>query len=65
MYICSKLAIGTLKKDAKYAKLTIKAPEQSQGGRSGVIIVNFKHILHFFLLFQLLNLNRQIFARFL
>ena len=36
------------------SKLTIKTPER----RSGVFIVNFEHILHIFLLFLLLTLNK-------
>ena len=30
----------------QYSKLTIKAPERRHCGCSGVIIVNFKHILY-------------------
>ena len=36
------------------SKLTIKTPER----RSGVFIVNFEHISHFFLLFLLLTLSK-------
>ena len=32
-----------------YSKLTLKTPEWSQSGRSGVFIVKFEHISHFFL----------------
>ena len=39
-------------------KLTIKTPKQRQQNRSGVFIVNFKHISHFFLVFLLLILNK-------
>ena len=42
-------------------KLTIKATEGRQPRhwrRFGVSTVNFKHILHFFLLLQLLSLNK-------
>ena len=39
-------------------KLTIKTPEQCHWRRSGVFIVNFKHISHFFLVFLLLTLNK-------
>ena len=38
-------------------KLTIKTPEQRQGLRSGVFVVNFDLILHLFLLFLLLTLG--------
>ena len=37
-------------------KVTIKTPERR---RSGVFIVNFKHISHLFLVFLLLNLNKS------
>ena len=43
-------------------KLTIKTPEQRQGLRSGVFVVNFDLILHLFLLFLLLTLDSSIFA---
>ena len=42
-------------------KLTITTPERRQR-RSGVIIVNFEHISHFFLVFLLLTLNKLILA---
>ena len=32
-------------------KLTLKTPKRCQQNRSGVFIVNFKHISHFFLIF--------------
>ena len=38
------------------SKLTVKTPERSRR-RSGVFIVNFEHISHFVLVFQLLTLN--------
>ena len=41
-------------------KLTIKTLEWSQWRRSGVFIVNFKHISHIILVFLLMNLNKQI-----
>ena len=47
------------------SKLTIKTTKQSQEGHSGVFIVNFKHILHFFSSVSIVDLNRQIFAGFL
>ena len=40
------------------SKLTIKTPERSQLRHSGVFIVNFKHILHLFLVFPLLTLKQ-------
>ena len=39
------------------SKLTIKTPERRHWRRSGVFIVNFEHILHFVLVFLLLNLS--------
>ena len=44
------------------AKLTVKTPELYQLRHSGFFIVNFEHILHFFLVFLLLTLKRQMFA---
>ena len=41
-------------------KLTIKTPERHQRRRSGVFIVNFENISHFFLVFLLLTLNKQM-----
>ena len=40
------------------SKLTIKIPEQRQWRRSGIFIVNFKHILNLVLVFLLLTLSR-------
>ena len=40
------------------SKLTIKTPKRRQWCRSGVSIVNFGHISHFFLVFLLLTLNK-------
>ena len=37
--------------------LTIKTPERHHGRRSGVFIVNFEHISHFFLVFLLFDLE--------
>ena len=42
--------------------LTIKTPERRYWRRSGVIIVNFEHISHLFLVFLLLTLNKQMLA---
>ena len=39
------------------SKLTIKTPERRQWRRSGVFIVNFKHVSHIVLVFLLLTLN--------
>ena len=39
------------------SKLTIKTPERRYWHCSGVLIVNFEHILHFVLIFLLLTLN--------
>ena len=37
--------------------LTKKTPQEHQGRRSGVFIVNFEHISHLVLMFLLLTLN--------
>ena len=37
---------------------TIKTPEKRQRRRSSVLIVDFEHILHLFLVFLLLTLNK-------
>ena len=42
------------------SKLTTKAPEQPQWQLSGVIIVNFEHFSHLFLVFLLVALNMQL-----
>ena len=42
------------------SKLTIKTPELRQWSLSGVFIVNFEHISHFFLVFLLLTLNKYV-----
>ena len=45
------------------SKLIMKTAELCHWHLSGVFIVNFKHISHFFLVFLLLlTLNKQIFA---
>ena len=38
--------------------LRIKTPERRNLRRSGVFIVDFEHISHLFLMFQLLTLNK-------
>ena len=40
------------------SKLTIKIPERRHWRRSGIFIVNFKHISHLVLVLLLLTLNR-------
>ena len=40
------------------SKLTVKTPEWRQWRRSGVFIVNFKHVVDLFLVFPLLTLNK-------
>ena len=40
------------------SKLIIKTPERRQLLRSGFVVVNFEHILHLFLVFLLLSLNK-------
>ena len=44
------------------SNLIKKPPEWRHRRRSGVFIVNFEHILHFFLVFLLLTLNKWILA---
>ena len=53
----------TWKKCEICSKSTIETPEQYQWRRSGIFIVNFKHISHLFLEFLLSTLNRKMFAR--
>ena len=56
---CSKLTIEILEQELKLcSKLTIKTPERSQWGRSGVFIVNFEYISQLVLVFLLLTLNK-------
>ena len=50
---------NTRKKCEMCSKLTIKTPERHHW-RSGVSIVNFERILHLFLVFLLLNLNKKM-----
>ena len=45
------------------SQLPIKTLERRQWRRSGVFIVNSTHVLHFFLVFLLLTLNRQMLSR--
>ena len=40
--------------------LRIKTPERRNLRRSGVFIVDFEHISHLFLMFQLLTLNKKM-----
>ena len=40
------------------SKLTINIPEQHEGRRSSVFVVNFEHISHLFLVFLLLTLKK-------
>ena len=44
-------------------KVTIKTPERPHWRRSGVFNVNFGHASQQFLVFLLLNLNKQMLAR--
>ena len=46
------------------SKLTIRTPEQRQWHLSSVLIVNFEHILHHFLVILLLTLNNYMWAGF-
>ena len=39
-------------------KVIIKTPKQRQWRRAGAFVVNFEHILHIFLVFLLLPLNK-------
>ena len=48
-----------------FSKLTIKTPEPSRWRRSGVFIVNFENILHLFLVFLSLTLNKKMLAGYL
>ena len=45
------------------SKLTIKTPERRHWRHSGVFIVNFEHISHFFLMFLLLLWTSKCFFR--
>ena len=55
--------IETLEESVKYVKVTIKTPERGHRRCSCVVNVNFGHISQQFLVFLLLNLNKQILAR--
>ena len=62
LFTCSKAGYrNTTKRCEICSKLTIKNPEQRQWRHSGVI-VNFEHILHLFLPFLLLALNKLMVA---
>ena len=52
----------TRKRCEIFSKLTVKTPERRQRRRSGVFIVNFENILHLFLVFLLLTLNKKMLA---
>ena len=56
----AKLTIETLEKCEICPKLTIKTPERRHWRRSGVLIINFEHISHLFLMLLLLALNKQM-----
>ena len=56
IFDCLKSTIETLEKVC--SKLTVKTPERRHWRRSGIFIVNFNHISHFFLEFLLLTLNK-------
>ena len=49
---------NTRKKCEICSNLTVKTPERRHWHRSGVFAVNFEHILHLFLVFLLLTLNK-------
>ena len=56
---------NTRKRCEMCSKLTVKASmTKRQWLRSGVFIVNFDYISHFFLVFLLLTLNKWLLARF-
>ena len=55
---------NTRKRCELCSQLTIKIPEPSHWGRSVVFIVNSEHILHLFLVFLLVALNKQMLAGF-
>ena len=57
-----KVKNGNKKKCERCSKLTIKTPIRRQWRRSGVFIVNFKHISHLFLLFVLFTLSKLMLA---
>ena len=56
IFICSKRKSCEICSD-----LTIKIPEQRQCC-SSVFAINFEHVSHFFLVFNLLDLNRYMFV---
>ena len=49
---------NTQKRCEIYSKLTIKTPERRRWRWSGIFIVNFEQIWHFFVVFLLFTLNR-------
>ena len=49
---------NTRKRCEIYSKFTIKTPERHRWRHSGVFINNFEHILHLFLVFLWLTLNK-------
>ena len=53
---------NTRKRYEIYLKLTIKTLEWRYWRRSGLFIINFEHISHFFLAFLLLPLNTSMFV---
>ena len=58
-FICANSKIEAIGKGVKYLqKLSINTSPQRQSRRSDVIIVNFEHVSHLFLVFLLLTLNR-------
>ena len=58
-----KVKIETIEKKCEIcSKLKLKAQEWR---RSGVFIVNFEYISHFFLVFLLMTLNRQMLGEYL
>ena len=50
--------INTSKRCEIFSKLTIKTPERRHWRGSGLVSINFEHILHIFLAFLLLTLNK-------
>ena len=58
VYMLNVKRRNTAEKCEIFSKLTITKPEQGQWPRSGVFIVNLKHILQHFLVFLLFNLNK-------
>ena len=63
-YLFKKNNRKTKKKYEICSKLTIKAPIQHQGYRSGVFIINSKYISQVFLVFPLVNWSKYMFFGF-